>query len=281
MTDVSVYEDDGLITPEIGSWGENKYRLVSHYASLFAKSMRTKWECLVYLDLFSGAGKSRIRGTNRIMAASPLLVLDLPDKFNIYIFCEKDVEKCSALDKRIKKDFSHVAHHIINGDANTEIEKIIDHIPSYSKDYRVLTFCFADPCAMSNLNFDTIKQLSKLRMDFLVLIPSGMEAHRFATHYVKPSSQIVENFLGRDDWRIFWEKAEKASMPFEQFIVNEFGKSMSSIGFIDPGLNLAVPIRSDDKNLLLYRLALYSRHTLGEYFWKETKKYTDPQQDLF
>jgi len=36
-------------------------------------------------------------------------------------------------------------------------------------------------------------------------------------------------------------------------------------------------IRSDDKNLRLYRLALYSKNKLGPKFWKETTKYSDPQ----
>jgi hypothetical protein len=35
-------DDDGLPTREIGSWGEEKYRHVQLYSSLFVKSMGTK-----------------------------------------------------------------------------------------------------------------------------------------------------------------------------------------------------------------------------------------------
>ena len=42
-------EDDALPTLEIGTWGEEKYRHVQLYASLFIKSMRSKWDALVYL----------------------------------------------------------------------------------------------------------------------------------------------------------------------------------------------------------------------------------------
>jgi hypothetical protein len=80
-------DDDGLETPEVGSWGEDKYRLVRNYAQLFAQSMRGKWECLVYVDLFAGSGRARIRGTSRIVPASPLVVLDNPARFSRYIFC--------------------------------------------------------------------------------------------------------------------------------------------------------------------------------------------------
>ena len=62
MEELPALADDGLITPEIGSWGEEKYRHVALYSALFVKSMRNKWDCLAYIDLLSGAGRSRIRG---------------------------------------------------------------------------------------------------------------------------------------------------------------------------------------------------------------------------
>ena len=34
--------------PEIGSWGEEKYRLVRNYCQIFATSMKDKWQCRVY-----------------------------------------------------------------------------------------------------------------------------------------------------------------------------------------------------------------------------------------
>lgn len=92
-------DDDGLPTPKIGAWGEEKYRHVQLYASLFVKSMRTKWDALVYLDLFAGSGRSQIRGTGRIVSASPLLILGMPETFDKYIFCEGD-NKYAELSKR-------------------------------------------------------------------------------------------------------------------------------------------------------------------------------------
>jgi len=53
-------KDDGLITPEVGAWADDKYRLVGNYAAMFAISMKKKWECQVYIDIFAGAGRARI-----------------------------------------------------------------------------------------------------------------------------------------------------------------------------------------------------------------------------
>jgi three-Cys-motif partner protein len=281
MAEIVAIEDDGLITPEIGSWGEEKYRHVALYSSLFAKSMRKKWECLVYIDLFAGAGRSRIRGTKRIVNSSPLVVLGLPDKFDRYIFCEKEHQKCSALENRIKREFPDADSHVIEGDANQKVDEILAMMPDFRRDYRILAFCFADPYALSNLNFETIRKLSTRYMDFLVLIPSGMDAQRFAEKYAKEIDSPVDLFLGSSEWRAAWKEAQKDKTPFERFIVKEFGNSMESLGYIDPGIELAVPIRSDDKNLLLYRLVLYSRHALGKEFWRQVKKYSQSQQEMF
>jgi three-Cys-motif partner protein len=270
-------EDDGLAIAEIGSWGEEKYRLVSFYAALFAQSMRSKWDSLVYIDLFSGAGRSRIRGTKRIVLASPLLILGMPETFDKYIFCEKDRNNADVLETRCQRDFSARTVKIIAGDANTLTERIIAEMPRPGKSRKVLAFCFIDPYQMQNLKFSAIEILSQRFMDFLVLIPSGMDAARNEQLYVRPTNTAMDRFVGNADWRNRWKSDKQSGKSFENFVVEEFGRSMQQLKYIDPGLKDAILIRSDDKNLRLYRLVLYSKHPLGNKFWKEARKYTNPQ----
>ncbi len=97
--------DDGLITEEIGDWGQEKYRLLHLYAQLFSASMKKKWDCRVYIDLFAGCGRSKITGTNRIVAGSPIVALGVDPKFDKHIFCEKDTEKLNALRARVQRDY--------------------------------------------------------------------------------------------------------------------------------------------------------------------------------
>ena len=278
---VTKVDNDGLPTAEIGAWGEEKYKLVSLYAALFVRSMGSKWDALVYLDLFSGPGRSRIRGTKRTVLASPLFVLGMPERFDKYIFCDNNEEHSNALETRCRRDFPAGAVTIIPGDANRSTDRIIAEMPRPGKGYKVLGFCFLDPYHMDNLNFSTIETLSQRFMDFLVLIPSGMDANRNEQHYVRPRNKIMENFTGSKDWRDRWESEKRSGKSFENFVVEEFGRSMQRLGYIDPGLKDAILVRSDDKNLRLYRLALYSRHQLGNKFWKEAKKYTNPQTDFW
>lgn len=269
--------DDGLPTPEIGVWGEEKYRHVQLYASLFIKSMRNKWDALVYLDLFAGSGRSQIRGKGRIVSASPLLILGMPEAYDKYIFCEQDKNYAEALETRCRRHFPNRNVDVITGNANSSVENIIAEMPRPGRTQKVLGFCFLDPFQMQNLHFSTIETLSQRFMDFLVLIPSSMDANRNEQNYTSPRNKTLENFVGNPNWRSCWSKEKAAGKSFENFVVEEFGRSMQKLGYIDPGLREALLIRSDEKNLPLYRLALYSKHKLGPKFWIETKKYSDPQ----
>ncbi|HEX9020804.1 MAG TPA: hypothetical protein VF903_06045, partial [Nitrospirota bacterium] len=89
-------EVDGLVTPEVGAWAEQKYRLVWNYATMFASSMKNKWNARIYIDLFAGAGRSKIENSKQIVPASPLLSLDISSQFDKYIFCENEDDKRQA-----------------------------------------------------------------------------------------------------------------------------------------------------------------------------------------
>lgn len=104
-----------------------------------------------------------------------------------------------------------------------------------------------------------------------------MDANRNEQNYVLSRNKTRENFVGNPDWRRHWDEEKAAGKPFDHFVVEEFGRSMHKLHYIDPGIRDALLIRSDEKNLPLYHLALYSKHKLGGKFWKETKKYSDPQ----
>jgi three-Cys-motif partner protein len=95
--------DDGLPCPEVGVWTETKHSFVSLYAKLFSSGMKAKWGRRVYVELYAGAGYSRIRGTSRVIAGSPLRALMLEDPFDQYVFCEENPENLKALKARVER----------------------------------------------------------------------------------------------------------------------------------------------------------------------------------
>lgn len=205
------FEDDGLIIPEVGPWGVQKYRLVENYATMFATSMKGKWGCRVYI----------------------------------------------------------------------KVAEILQQIPQNQKGFKVLCFCFVDPYSLNNLAFETIRKLASRSMDFLILIPSGMDANRNVSYYISPSNTNVDRFLGTPKWREAWKKAELEKRSFGHYVTEFFDKQMKTLGYIYSGIEETVQIRSTEKNLPLYHLAFFSRHKLGEKFWKEAKKYSNDQLGLF
>lgn len=66
---------DGLKTPRVSEWAELKYRLLYHYASMFASSMKGKWDQHVYIDLFACAGRAEVKGTARTVLTSSFLAM--------------------------------------------------------------------------------------------------------------------------------------------------------------------------------------------------------------
>jgi three-Cys-motif partner protein len=271
--------DDGLVTPIVGDWAEDKYQLAKCYASIFAGAMKRQWECLVYVDLFSGAGRARIGNERgRVVPATPLLVLDTPHPFTKYIFCELDPAKLCALERRVATAFPERDVLFVEGDCNVRIDEIVGLIPRFSKSYRVLTFCLVDPYNIGSLSFKTIERLShNRRIDFLVLIASGMDANRNRDLYTKPDHPAVDRFIGTEDWRSRWSTSR---LSFGDFVADEFGHAMSRLGYVYDGLSSLQLVRSTEKNLALYHLGVFSKHPLGAEFWQKCRQSANPQRSL-
>jgi three-Cys-motif partner protein len=274
--------DDGLITPEVGAWNELKYQLVYTYSDMFTSSMKGKWHSRVYINLFSGAGRSRFRENGLIVESSAIQALRIPQKFDQYIFCDIETEMISALKKRIHVDFPGANAEYIIGDVNRSADEILRKMPPYSKEHKVLAFCFVDPYKMENLAFETIRSLSQRFMDFLILIPTDMDANRNVSSYESSDNNTVSKFLGNPNWRIEWEQMKATGKQFRHFIFDAFSRQMITLKYLpfEPDQS-SLLIRNIQKNAPLYRLSFYSRHDIGKILFKEAKKYSDPRMNLF
>jgi three-Cys-motif partner protein len=175
--------DDGLVCPEVGGWTEEKHRHVSLYSTLFSSGMKDKWRTRVYVELYAGAGYSRIRGTSRVIVGSPLRALKVHDPFDKYVFCEEDLEKLNALKSRVRRVAPDANVNYVPGDCNKRTAEILAKIPTGSKDDTVLSLCFADPFDIG-LKFETLRTLAARYIDFLVLLAVYSDANRAYKRYV-------------------------------------------------------------------------------------------------
>jgi len=271
-------QDDGQFTPEVGEWAERKYRLIAYYAEMFATSMKAKWASRVYIDLFAGAGRGRIKGMSRIVETSTMLALGVRNPFDRYIFCDIDPGCIGALRARVGEDHRDLDVRLLTGDSNDLVDEILGHVPAYRPGKGVLSFCVLDPYNLGNLKFETFERLSSIFVDFLVLISSHMDGNRNERLYTAPDNTTLAEFLGKPDWRDEWSNARGR---FGNFIVDQFGKSMSRLGFGYDGPQDVVQIKYPQKNVTLYHLAFFSKSELGRKFWRQARKYSDDQLDLF
>ena len=271
---------DGLATAEVGAWAETKYALLAMYAGMFATATKNRWPNRVHIDLFSGPGRALIRGTSRVVDTSPLLALGVVDRFTHCVFCERDPDWLDALEKRVRTGWPDAAARFIAGDTNASVEAILSCMPTHGHGAGVISLCFADPWKLKNLKFTTVETLSGRRVDFLVLIPTDMDANRNWKQYLKTTNATVDDFLGTKTWRNRWGERQPKSQGFGAFLAEEFCARMRALGYEFGGIDHNVHVRSGG-NLPLYRLGFFSRHPLGEKLWRSALKYGIPQQDLF
>jgi three-Cys-motif partner protein len=269
--------DDGLACPSVGAWAEEKHRLVSLYAKLFSSGMKNKWARRIYVDLYAGAGYNKIRGTSKIVPGSPIRALRLEDSFDKYVFCEQDRDNLEALKSRVKRTSPSADAVFISGDCNEKIADILVQIPRGSRQDTVLSLCFADPFDIG-LKFETIRAFASSRfVDFLILLALYMDANRNYERYVKDEASKIDEFLGSNTWRERWVVARGKAIGFPKFLANEFSASMSSLGYLETPIHKMKRVRSDEKNLPLYYIALFSRNERAFKFWDEVLKYGSDQ----
>ena len=271
---------DGLPTSQMGKWALRKHDLVVMYAKMFANSMFGKWARLFYVDLFSGPGIAKIESGDCCYTPPLRAISEIGDKMS-YIFCDQKGDYCEALRARIRRLCPELESIItvMHGDSNSPQvhQKIADLITPRKKS---LVFCHLDPYKVANLDFSMVRALARhSKVDFIVLLPTGMDAHRNIDLYSDPDHKSIERFSGNPNWRKNREHTMGKTPPV--FLAHPFGESMEELGYLPvPDENL-LPVCMSGTNRVLYHLALYSKSKLAEKFWAEAKKYTDSQRELF
>jgi three-Cys-motif partner protein len=272
---------DGLPVARVHDWAEDKYSLVEHYARMFSTAMKGKWDCRVYLELYSGPGRARIEGTTKTLDTASLRSLELDPGFDLHVFGEIDATSLATLQARCEARRPNAECRFVGGDVNETWPTLRDRVRQAAGGGTYLTFCFVDPYKCADLAFSTLRGLSELFVDFLILVPSFMDANRNRDVYLQESNDLLDRFLGDRSWRENWAMRERPTEKFGDFVAHQLGLRMARLGFHYDGLETMKLIRSTDKNLPLYHLAFFSRSPLAMRLWREARKSSDRQRKLF
>ncbi len=108
-----------------------------------------------------------------------------------------------------------------------------------------------------------------------------MDGNRNLQHYFDENNHKIDDFLGLPDWRQNWEaQSLKQKVSFPQFLAETYAKQMETLRYLPVGFHQMKSIRSDVRNLPLYHLALFSRHSLAYDYWEDVLKYSTSQLSL-
>lgn len=271
-------DDDGLYLPEIKAHSLEKIALHNRYAARFASAMHRKWPQLAYIGLYSGAGRALVvhkRSKQEIVETSALAVLRQERPFTHYVYVDSD-ERCSnALRDRIAALHSSATVTVLQCDVNESVPSVRSSLPRFTKTHGLLSFCFVDPFDLQ-LRFSTIKALSDLKIDFLVLLMLGVDARRNLRGYYDPTSTRIADCFDCPDWR---DEHPKGSRGVVKFLSRKFDEAMGRLGYLT-AKDAHHPVTVHGMGVLQYFLAFYSKDQLGLRFWQDCRKELSPQLGL-
>lgn len=266
-------QHDGLALPQIGSWGKRKYHILGRYLDQFTTAMRPRWPAgLHFIDLFAGAGLAQVRESGEIVYGSPLIAATLKYPFTTMHFCDAERVNTIALGQRLAKIAPADRFTVHCGDANRIINQILEPIPKRD----ALSVAFADPYGL-HLDFDTVRILTPIRADLIVLMADNMDALRnWATYYDRDPESSLDRFMGEPGWRDELRKTSPERQAFK--LRSRYEQRLRSIGYSHFD---TAPIKNS-QGRDIYSLMYASRNALGGKFWRNALRIDESgQRSLF
>jgi three-Cys-motif partner protein len=221
-----------------------------------------------YIDLFCGAGRSKIKQTGKLIDGSPVLAWKASvaqgAPFSEVYIADTDRERLDACAERLRRLGAPV--HAIHTDAETAASHIVPTLNPYG-----LHFAFVDPYNLGALSLRLIEALAPLRrMDILVHL-SAMDLFRNAEQNILEEQDQFDRFA--PGWREH-VRTEAPQPEFRRDLIDYWKRCVDARGISASARMRAI---KNSVNREMYWLLLLSRHPLAEKFWNIVLKYQPNQ----
>lgn len=265
---------DGQLLTCVGEWALEKHERLKRYIDI-SKAARRKFVNgrggASYIELYSGAGKSRIKGTEQIIFGSALVATESADdggvSFNKGYFADANLEFGNCLSIRLGKNTTPFKFY--HGCAKDTVSQIVRVLEPNG-----LHLAFLDPYNLSALPSTILEELSKLkRMDMLIHV-SLVDLHRNLRSYISNQNGPLDIFIR--GWR---SKVDTNAPDFEvrRQLLECWINNIRLLGF---------EVRSDSiekvtgaTNQPLYLLVFASKNKIANDFWEKIRNIS-PQRQL-
>ena len=257
---------DGLIVDEVGAWASEKHdrlrKYIDAYRSVRAMYLPPKGTGGAgYIELFSGPGRSQIKGTYEFIDGSPVVAYKAAQgsrtRFSDLHFSDLDYEKSAALKKRITSLGG--AAHFYSQPADVVVDEIVDALNPTG-----LHFAFLDPYKLEVLPFSIIRKLATIpKMDMLIHV-SVFDLQRNLRRYVADGT-VLNSFM--PGWRDSVD-VKRTDHGLRRDLLDYWLGEIRKLGTSPAeGIELV----SGPGGQRLYWLVFVSAHPLGRKLWENIR----------
>jgi three-Cys-motif partner protein len=253
--------DDGIVAEVVGSWAEDKLKLLSDYVYASGGARKRYLQTgAAFIDPFCGPGRSQFRGKATFIDGSPVAAfkraLQSPSSFTSINISDGDPELLAAASQRLSKLNAPV--YAFDGPANLAIPKIVKSLNPDG-----LHLAFLDPYNLSSLSFSLFEALSKLKRIDVIAHVSISDLRRNADRYARTDYVQFDEFA--PGWRDH-VRPDVSKKAFRAAMMNYWSKKILEIGLPQAE---QFELISGDQGQHLYWLILLSRHGLAHDLWKK------------
>ena len=258
---------DGLVVGEVGPWATEKHDRLRKYIQA-SHGARAKFLPPVgtggasYIELYSGAGRSLITGTNQIIDGSAVVAFkagrDSGHQFSEMHLSDLEAQNSSALAQRIKALGGAATSYV--GDADIVVDQVMNAINP-----RGLHLAFLDPFNLAQLPFSIIERMLRVqRMDMIIHV-SLQDLQRNLDEYSRVGDPTLDNFA--PDWRSAVD-VRQSMTALRAALIEYWLGAIRSLG-THPATG--IPLIVGEKNQRLYWLVFISSNPLGQKLWNDVQ----------
>lgn len=253
--------DDGLIVEKVGGWAVSKLKILTDYVYASGGARKNFYRPgTAFIDVFSGAGRSLVRGTNQFIDGSPVAAfrrsLESPGRFTSVNISDADDVLLLAAEQRLKALNAPV--RTFPGPASLAMPKIIQSLDRYG-----LHLAFLDPHNLGTLSFDLFEQLAKLKRVDVIAHVSLSDLQRNADRYTDEAYDQFDKFA--PGWRTK-VNTDMNQSAFRAAIIQYWCDKILELSFPQaPHWELI----TGDRGQRLYWLVLLARDELAHRLWSK------------
>jgi len=263
-------DEAGLWVENVGPWAKGKLKILTDYIQI-SSGARKKYTHCAFVDVFSGPGRSKIRGTSELIDGSPVAAYKQAKKskaFSSIYISDADHELLDSAVVRLSNLGARV--NPIEGPASRALPAIVRSLNPSG-----LHLALLDPHNLGTLSFDLFESLAQLqRIDVIVHVSLG-DLQRNADRYTSEDHAQFDRFA--PGWREH-VRTDVNQVSLRAAILEYWTDKVVTLGL--PRAKHCELIRGT-RNQRLYWLMFLAKHELPHAFWKKiTSLAKSPELDL-